>query len=110
MGGRDLDKFRKKERLREEGDAQSLQGLLGNYLQRSSLGQALLVTSPAFRQAWAEVAGPLGERCLPMRWENGVLWVEVSDPGWKFELRWKLPDLARALRERGQDVRQIRIR
>ena len=109
--GRDADRFRRKERFarKEEADAEPLSGLLGNYLNRSSLGQALLPASPRFLAAWAEAAGPLAVRCIPQRWERGVLWVSAPDPGWKFELRWKLGPIAQALREKGVQVREIRI-
>lgn len=110
--GRDLDGFRRKDRARrrEEGDAVPVSGILGDYLRRSSLGQALLPGSAEFTAAWKEVAGPFAERCEPRKWESGILWVEVRDPGWKFELRWKLPALAEGLRARGIGVREIRIR
>ena len=109
--GRDVDRFRRKERFarKEEADPEPLAGLLGNYLNRSSLGQALLPASPQFLAAWAEAAGPLAARCIPQRWERGVLWVSAPDPGWKFELRWKLGPIANALREKGIQVREIRI-
>jgi len=109
--GRDIDKFRRKERVsrKEESDPEPLSGLLGNYLRKSSLGQALLPASPEFLAAWARAAGPLASRCIPHRWEKGVLWVDAPDPGWKFELRWKLGPIAQAMRERGIAVREIRI-
>ncbi|HNY29642.1 MAG TPA: DciA family protein [Fibrobacteria bacterium] len=110
LGGKELDKFRRKERAREEADAEPLKDLLGNYLQRSSLGNALLPASPAFQKAWNEAAGALASRCTPCKWERGTLWVDVPDPGWKFELRWRLAELAQAMRDRGIAVRQIRIR
>ncbi|MBK8801216.1 MAG: DUF721 domain-containing protein [Fibrobacteres bacterium] len=110
LGGKDLDRFRRKERARDDKEAEPVAGLLGNYLERSSLGAALMPASPAFQKAWSEVAGPLASRCTPCKWENGVLWVDVPDPGWKFELRWRLGELAQAMRDRGISLRQIRIR
>ena len=110
--GRELDRARTKERVQHQvqGDAKDLKSLLGNYLTRSSLGTALLPASPAFVTAWAKVAGPvLVSRCTPHLWRNGVLWVSVPDPGWKFELRWKLAELAAGLRTEGFPVRAIPI-
>ena len=109
--GRDLDKFRRKERAshRESGDAQPVSGMLGNYLKRSSLGETLLPASPEFVAAWKEAAGPLSARCEVRRWEKGVLWVDAPDPGWKFELRWKLGPIAQALRAKGFPVRELRL-
>ena len=109
--GRDLDGFRRKERSahRESGDARPLAGILGDYLRRSSLGEALLPGSDDFLAAWKEAAGPFAARCEPTRWQHGVLWVKVPDPGWKFELRWKAGPIAQALRDRGFPVREIRI-
>jgi len=111
LSGRDLDGFRRKARAsRAEGaDPEGLPDLLGNYLQRSSLGQALLPATPGFVAAWEKSAGALASRCKPSRWERGVLWVQVPDPGWKFELRWRLPQIAQGLREQGIAVREIRI-
>lgn len=112
VNGRELDRGRTKERAshKEEGDAQDLKSLLGKYLTKSSLGTALLPASPGFVAAWQKVAGPvLATRCTPKRWQNGVLWVVVPDPGWKFELRWKLAELATGLRAEGYPVREIRM-
>jgi hypothetical protein len=111
ISGRDLDGRRRKARAqRAEGaDAEIVSGLFGQYLRRSSLGQSLLPTSPEFRAAWEAAAGPLATRCEPTRWERGVLRVRVPDPGWKFELRFRLPEIARVLRERGIPVREVRI-
>jgi hypothetical protein len=111
LSGRDLDGFRRKARAsRAEGaDAEALPDLLGKYLGKSSLGQALLPASPRFLAAWEKAAGPLASRCTPSRWERGVLWVQVPDPGWKFELRWRLAKIAQDLRDQGIPVREIRI-
>lgn len=110
VSGRELDRWRSKERKKEEGDAQALSGLLGNYLAKSSLGEALLPASPTFRAAWARVAGPMAERCTPCAWERGTLWVSVPDPGWKFEFRLRMGDFARALGREGFPVRMIRMK
>ncbi len=110
--GRELDRGRVKERAKHkvEGDPQDLKSLLGNYLTRSSLGTSLLPASPQFVAAWQKVSGPvLSTRCTPHKWQNGVLWVSVPDAGWKFELRWKLAELAAGLRSEGFPVREIRM-
>ncbi|MEN9307876.1 MAG: Dna[CI] antecedent, DciA [Fibrobacterota bacterium] len=110
--GRELDRARTKERAKSqyEGDAHDLKSLLGNYLTRSSLGTSLLPASPGFVAAWLKVAGSaLGPRCTPVRWSNGTLWISVPDPGWKFELRWKLTEFAAGLRAEGYPVREIRM-
>lgn len=112
VDGREIDRFRRKERAshREVGDAKDLQSLLGNYLARSSLGTSLLPASPGFVAAWQTVAGEaLASRCTPTKWRQGVLWITVPDPGWKFELRWKLGEFATGLRAAGFPVREIRI-
>lgn len=112
VDGREIDRFRRKERAshREAGDAQDLQSLLGNYLARSSLGTSLLPASPAFVAAWQKVAGEeLSSRCTPSRWDRGILWITVPDPGWKFELRWKLAEFSAGLRAQGFPVREIRM-
>lgn len=112
INGRELDHKRSKERAasREEGDARDLGSLLGKYLAKSSLGSALLPASPGFVAAWQKVAGPvLATRCTPCRWKDGVLWIRVPDPGWKFELRWKLAEFATGLRAEGFPVREVRM-
>lgn len=112
LSGREIDRFRRKERAshREEGDPKDLNSLMGNYLARSSLGTSLLPASPGFVAAWRKVAGEaLASRCTPVRWQRGVLWIAVPDPGWKFELRWKLAEFAKGLRAEGFPVREIRM-
>ncbi len=115
IGGSELDRRRTKERAKaaEEaaGDAKSLEGLLGAYLQRSSLGVALLPSSPRFLEAWKRAAGDaLALRARPVRLEAGVLELEVADPAWKFELRYREAELLEALRREGIEVRQVRAR
>ena len=110
--GREIDRGRAKERAshKEEGDAKDLKSLLSSYLAKSSLGTSLLPASPGFVAAWQKVAGPvLASRCTPTQWRDGVLWITVPDPGWKFELRWKLAEFASGLRTEGFPVREIRM-
>ena len=112
VDGRAIDQRRRKERAAqaEEGDAKDLGSLMGAYLTRSSLGSALLPASPRFVAAWKKVAGDaLAARCNPTRWRGGVLWITVPDAGWKFELRWKLAELAAGMRAEGIPVKEIRI-
>lgn len=115
IGGGDLDKRRTKDRAKaageNAGDAKSIEGLLDSYLQRSSLGSALIPTSPRFLAAWGRAAGEaLSRRARPIRLEAGVLDLEVADPAWKFELRFREAELLEALKREGIAVRQIRSR
>jgi len=115
VGGRDLDRRRTKERSKsaEEcaGEARSLEGMIGTYLQRSSLGAALLPVTPRFLQAWERAAGEaFAKRARPVRFEAGVLELEISDPAWKFELRFREGELVQALRREGVEVKGVRAR
>jgi len=115
VGGKALDARRTKDRVRsaEEcaGDAKSLEGILGAYLERSSLGAALLPVTPRFLAAWERAAGEaLAKRARPLRVENGVLELEVSDPAWKFELRFREAALLEALQREGLKIKAIRTR
>lgn len=115
VGGNELDRRRTKERAKtageSEGDAKSLDGLLGAYMRRSSLGAALLPSSPRFLDAWKRAAGDaLALRARPVRMDGGVLELEVADPAWKFELRYREAELLEALRREGIEVRQVRAR
>lgn len=115
VGGKALDAKRTKDRVRsaEEcaGDAKSLEGMLGAYLERSSLGAALLPVTPRFLAAWERAAGEaLAKRARPLRVENGVLELEVADPAWKFELRFREAALLEALQREGLRIKAIRTR
>lgn len=115
VGGKALDARRGKERAKsaEEcaGDARSLEGMLGAYLERSSLGAALLPVTPRFLEAWERAAGEgLAKRARPVRVENGVLELSVDDPTWKFELRFREAALLEALAREGLRIKAIRTR
>lgn len=115
VGGKALDARRGKERAKsaEEcaGDARSLEGMLGAYLERSSLGAALLPVTPRFLEAWERAAGEgLAKRARPVRVENGVLELAVDDPTWKFELRFREAALLEALAREGLRIKAIRTR
>lgn len=115
IDGKMLDARRGKERHKsaEEcaGDAHPLQDILGNYLKRSSLGEALLPATPRFLEIWERAAGEgLAKRAKPLHIKNGVLELEVPDAAWKFELRFREAALVEALRREGLSVRSIRVR
>lgn len=115
VGGRDLDRMRVKERAKSagesEGDANPLEGMIGAYLRRSSLGAALLPVTPRFLQAWERAAGEaLAKRATPVRLDGGVLELDVADPSWKFELRFREAELVEALRREGIQVKGVRAR
>lgn len=85
--------------------------MLGAYLTRSSLGAALLPTSPRFLAAWRKAAGEaLAARAQPLRMVDGVLELEVPDAAWKFEIRFRQAALMEALAREGIRIRGIRAR
>ncbi len=115
VGGRELDHMRVKERAKSagesEGDPHPLEGMLGAYLQRSSLGAALLPVTPRFLQAWERAAGEaFARRARPVHIDAGVLELEIPDPAWKFELRFREAELVQALRREGIQVKGVRAR
>lgn len=115
VGGKELDRRRVKERAKSagecEGDAKPLEGMMGAYLMRSSLGAALLPVTPRFLAAWERAAGEgLAKRARPVRVDDGVLELEVPDPSWKFELRFREAALVEALRREGLQIRGVRAR
>ena len=113
VDGKILDTRRTKERTNSagecEGDAKSLEGILGTFLERSSLGASLLPASPRFLAAWERAAGEaLAKRAQPVRVSNGVLELSVQDPAWKFELRYREAALLEALQREGLRIKSIR--
>lgn len=104
-------KERAKSAGESEGDANPLEGMIGAYLQRSSLGAALLPVTPRFLQAWERAAGDaFAKRARPVRIDAGVLELDISDPAWKFELRFREAELVQALQREGIRVKGVRAR
>lgn len=109
VSGRELDRSRGRERRSDrDRDAEGLGGVLSSYLARSSLGERLVPASERFLAAWRRAAGDLlADRAVPRRLAGNVLHLEVRDPSWRFELRWRGKELAARLREEGIEVDDV---